>query len=108
MPKHQSKDKEEYIDGVSSTGNPSGAIQRYKFLKHGEHSLKNNGVIAYVENNSIENWLTLINNKLHKVYPNDSSLIPGVAINEYTSRHLYHESESTFEMYHFWINLTDN
>jgi len=108
LPKYKSRDNEGYINGMSSTGKPSGAIERYKYLIHGEPTLRHNGVIAFVENKSIEQWLIDINNKLKKTYPHDSLLTSEAGANEYTSTHIYHESDSKFNMYHFWINLTSS
>ncbi len=74
LPKHQSKSKEEYVIGISSTGNPSGGIQRYKLGNHGDCKLRHNGIIAYLESKSIEEWMLKINDKITKEYPNDSLL----------------------------------
>ncbi|MCK9163222.1 MAG: hypothetical protein M0O93_02590 [Bacteroidales bacterium] len=106
LPKYKSSSDEEYITGRSSNENPSGGIQRYKLGIHGSYDLKHNGIIAYVENKSIDDWISLINNKLSKEYPNDSLLVQGNNINEYTSNHQFINKEGYFIMNHFWINLT--
>lgn len=108
LPKYQSKSEDEYVIGESSTGNPSGGIQRYKLESHGDYNLQHNGIIAYVENKSIEDWFLIINSKIAKEYPNDSLLVPTSFINEYTSTHNYLYRESSFVMHHFWINLIKN
>jgi hypothetical protein len=108
LPKYQSKCKEEYVAGESSTGKPSGGIQRYKLGNHGDYSLRHNGMIAYVENKSIEEWISIVNNRITNEYPNDSLLVPSCFVNEYTSTHGYLKQEGSFLMHHFWINLTGN
>lgn len=108
LPKYQSKSENEYVTGESTTGNPSGGIQRYKLGIHGNYNLCHNGIIAYVENKSIEEWLSIVNGKITNEYPNDSLLIPAGLLNEYTSTHTYLYKEGIFYMHHFWINLTKN
>jgi hypothetical protein len=107
LPKYQSKCEEEYVVGKSSTGNPSGGIQRYKLGNHGNYTLRHNGMIAYVENKSIEKWILIVNNRIKNEYPNDSLLAPIRFLNEYTSTHNYLNQEREFLMHHFWINLTN-
>lgn len=108
LPMVHNKNNEEYVVGKSSTNKPSGGIQRYKLGIHGDKNLKNNGILAYIENKSIEEWLQLINNKIRMEYPNDSSLVLTNYTNEYTSTHTYIGSEEYFTMYHFWIDLRQN
>lgn len=108
LPKHKSKSEDEYVVGESSTGNPSGGIQRYKLGNHGNYNLRHNGMIAYIENKSIEEWVLIINSKITNVYPDDSLLIPTRFANEYTSTHNYLDQNGSFFMHHFWINLTNN
>ena len=102
------KTKEEYVTGNSTTNSASGGIQRYKLGFHGDEHLNNNGMFAYIENKSIEEWLKIINDKILNEYPNDSPLILTNKINEYTSTHTYENHEGYFTMYHFWIDLTRN
>lgn len=108
LPKHQSKSREEYVIGVSSTGNPSGGIQRYKLGNHGDYKLRHNGIIAYIESKSIEEWILNINDKITKEYPNDSLLSSTSFANEFISTHSYLNQEDSFVMHHFWINLIKN
>lgn len=108
LPKHQSKSENEYIIGKSSTGNPSGGVQRYKLGNHGDYNLRHNGIIAYVENKTIDEWLRIINRKINEVYPGDSVLVSTSFANEYISSHNYLNRKGSFTMYHFWINLTGN
>ena len=54
LPKNQTRSEEEYVIGQSTTGNPSGGVQRYKLTTHGDCNLRYNGMIAYVENKSVE------------------------------------------------------
>ena len=108
LPKHQSKSEEEYVIGISSTGNPSGGIQRYKLGYHGEYKLRHNGMIAYVENRSIEEWMLIVNGKIAKEYPNDSLLTSTSLANEFISTHNYFNHGDSFVMHHFWINMTKN
>ena len=106
LPKHQSKSEDEYIIGKSSTGNPSGGIQRYKLGNHGDYNLHHNGIIAYVENRTINEWLLIINRKITNEYPDDSVMGPTSFANEYISSHNYLNRKGSFFMYHFWIDLT--
>lgn len=108
LPKYKSIDSEEYVTGTNTSGNPSGGIQRYKLGVHGDYNLRYNGIIAYVENKSIEDWISVINGKITNEYPNDSLLIQADFANEYISTHAYLNEKGTFCMYHFWINLTKN
>ena len=108
LPKPKSKSEEEYVVGESSTGNPSGGIQRYKLGNHGDYRLRHNGIIAYVENKSIEEWRLIVNGKITKEYPNDSLLSSNSFVNEFISTHNYLNQEGSFVMHHFWINLTKN
>ena len=107
LPKYKTESEDEYVFGLSSTGNQSGGIQRYKLAMHGNCNLRYNGMIAYVENKSVENWLSLINDKISKHYPNDSILTKVDFIYEYTSSHFYENTDKMFTMYHFWIDLTN-
>lgn len=106
LPKHQSKCGEEYVIGKNTAGNPSGGIQRYKLAIHGDYNLRHNGMIAYVENKSIGEWLLKINNRISVEYPSDSFLIQDKFFNEYTSIHTYQDLRESFAMHHFWIDLT--
>lgn len=108
LPKYKSTYEEEYVIGKSSTGNPSGGIQRYKLEHHGTYKLRHNGIIAYIENKSPKEWYSLINKKITSEYPHDSLLLSTNFANEYTSTHHYHNQIGTFLMHHFWIDLTKN
>ncbi len=108
LPKYKSVDSEEYVTGISTSGNPSGGIQRYKLGSHGSYKLKYNGIIAYIENKSIETWLFHINKRISEEYPNDSLLASTNYENEFVSTHSYLQKDGTFIMYHFWINLIKN
>jgi hypothetical protein len=48
---------------------------RLNDYQNGSYNLPYNGIIAYVENKSIEEWFSVINNKIINEYPNDSILI---------------------------------
>jgi hypothetical protein len=104
LPKNKTKNKEEYVIGTSTTGEPSGGIERYKLGKHGQHH-RHNGMIAYVENKSIEEWAEIINRKIDREYSGDSLLVSGELENGCTSVHNYIGKEGSFCMHHFWINL---
>ena len=105
LPKYPTKTDEEYVIGVSSTGVPSGGIQRYKLNVHGTKNIRHNGMIAYVENKSISEWEEIINQSLLTNYPEDSSLISSPYKNEYTSIHQYDSTNECFTMHHFWVDL---
>jgi hypothetical protein len=106
LPKPRSKSNEEYVIGKSSTGKPSGGIQRYKLGNHGDYNLRHNGIIAYVESKSVEEWILVVNGKITEEYPNDTLLTSTGFTNEFISTHNYLNREGSFVMHHFWINLT--
>lgn len=108
LPKYKSVDSEEYVKGINTSGNPSGGIQRYKLGYHGNCELKYNGLIAYIENKSIETWHSLINQRVAKEYSSDSPLTTTDYENEFISIHSYLHKDGTFIMYHFWIDLVEN
>jgi len=105
LPKYKTKVDEEYVIGISSTGVPSGGVQRYKLDNHGVKDVRHNGMIAYVENRSISEWEKIINKSLLTNYPEDSSLILSPYKNEYTSTHQYDSTYEYFTMHHFWVDL---
>ena len=106
LPKYKTKREEEYIFGEGVNGKKSGGIQRYKNLSHGDSNIRYNGMIAFIENQTVDDWLLLINNKLRKRYPNDLELASNEYENEYVSVHKFEDhSEKSFTMHHFWINL---
>lgn len=110
LPKTKTVYGEEYVQGISTSGNPSGGIERYKLGLHGEpQRLKYNGIIAYVENKTIAEWETIINDSIASHYPEDLGLQKNdLFANEYTSTHCYsyNKINEYFKMYHFWIDLT--
>ena len=107
LPKYKSKTSEEYVTGISTSNKPSGGIQRFKSGRHGDYNLNYNGIIAFVENKSIEEWFSIVNNKLLIEYPNDTLLTPTNYSNEFRSTHSYLQREKeTFVLCHFWIDLT--
>jgi len=111
LPKPKSTDQEDYIIGKSTSGNPCGGIERFKLGIHG-HPLdkSNNGLIGYIENKSINEWETFINQKILSEYPDDTKLIKKSSpINEYHSSHTYTcDVEGIFNLHHFLIDLTKN
>lgn len=108
LPKYKSKNDEEYVIGESSTHKPSGGIQRYKLLSHGGSSLRHNGMIAYIENKSVDDWLLVVNEKIGKEYPTDSKLSCSTNPNEFISTHSYNDIDGSFVMHHFWIDISLN
>jgi hypothetical protein len=101
-------DHEEYIKG-NDDDHPSGGIERYKLGLHGDPEWMNEyGMIGYIENKSIEEWLEIINQKLTEVYPEDSTLVAKKDFeNEYFSTHKSDKYKSgEFSFHHFWIDLT--
>ena len=107
LPMNKTKDKDEYVSGDEESGKISGGIQRYKILIHGNPNLNYNGMLAYIENNTIESWVVSINKKLGKIYPEDKPLSLTGYQNEYISTHRYTTLiDKWFIMHHFWINLT--
>ena len=109
LPKANTISKEEYVEGISTSGEPSGGIERYKLGVHGEpQRLKHNGIIGYIEKKSVAEWEKIINNSILSLHPLDSILNPvAKSKNEYTSTHVYTFSlNDRFTMHHFWIDLT--
>lgn len=110
LPKAKTASDEEYVLGLSTSGKPSGGIERYKLGLHGEpYRLKCNGLIAYIENKTIDEWEAIINNSIASHYPEDLRLQPKQSfVNEYISHHSYscNSIHNYFKMHHFWIDLT--
>lgn len=108
LPKPNTQDQEEYVVGIHVSGNPCGGIQRYKLLKHGVINIQYNGMIGYVENKTVDEWLKIVNEKISQEYPQDTPLtvISGQQKNEYSSHHNYINSQGSFTMHHFWLDLT--
>lgn len=73
LPKHKTQTKEEYVVGINSYGHPCGGIERFKKGMHGDSSrILNNGLIAYIENNSMKYWVEKINRTIQQKYnPNE-------------------------------------
>lgn len=111
LPKYNTKSKEEYIFGVNSHGNPSGGIERFKKGIHGNpHRIFNNGLIAYIENESFEFWFQKINNTIQEKYSYEERIIREKDFsNECTSSHPYEceANADSFILHHFWIDLTE-
>lgn len=111
LPKSNTISQEEYVSGISTSGKPSGGIERYKLGIHGEpQRLECNGLIAYIENKTIDEWETIINNSIVSHYPGDLRLLHYKSFaNEYTSTHRYSYNiiKNYFKMHHFWIDLTE-
>ena len=109
LPKHNTKLKDEYIEGVNNLGNPCGGIERFKKGIHGDSKrIFDNGIIAYVENNSIDFWFTKVNETIKKLYKSDEIMIKKDGyIDEYYSSHFfdYENNSDGFRLHHFWIKL---
>ena len=76
LPKAGTKNKEEYVIGISTTGKPSGGIERFKLGIHGNPAQMNScGMIAYIENKSISEWIEIVNESIQKHFPNDTPLL---------------------------------
>lgn len=108
LPKARTKNEEEYVVGVSSTGSPSGGIQRFKLGLHGQpETMTDYAIIAYVENGSFSSWQTQINSKIASEYPTDSELLETPTNNsDYISSHNYIHNHKKFRLHHFWIDLS--
>lgn len=112
LPKYNTKNTDEYVVGTNKFGNPSGGIERFKKGIHGEpNQIINNGLIAYVENNSIDFWFEKVNLEIQQEYESDEIMKPKeYFLNEYVSTHKYNcESNFTiFHIHHFWIELVNS
>lgn len=101
---------EEYVKGVSTTGKPSGGIERYKLGVHGEADKhRSNGLIAYIENKTISDWKDIINQSIATHYRLDTTLEEILGrVDEFSSAHKRVSDDKYFIMHHFWIDLTKN
>jgi hypothetical protein len=108
LPKQNSTDDEEYVDGKSVTGNPSGGIQRFILGIHGNpENMNNYGMIGYVENKTIADWLLKVNLNIEKNYSASNLLIP-ISAAEFFSKHNFDcHVQGQFSITHFWIDLTN-
>ncbi|WP_346858899.1 hypothetical protein [uncultured Draconibacterium sp.] len=108
LPKAGSNSEEEYVVGMSSTGKPSGGIQRFKLGLHGEpETMTDYAIIGYIEKDSFSSWQIKINNKLKSEYPADSTLTETpTKESDYISLHNYLSNSKKFKLHHFWIDLT--
>jgi hypothetical protein len=109
LPKYNTKTKQEYVIGTNSFGNPSGGVERFKKGIHGDpNRISSNGLIAYVENESIEYWAENINCSIRDNFNIDELMVKKDGfINEFLSTHKF-ECESItadFNLHHFWIEL---
>ncbi len=109
LPKYKTKTKQEYAVGKNTFGNPSGGIERFKKGIHGApNRISNNGLIAYIENESIEYWANNVNDSIRENFNIDETMVKKDGlINEFSSIHQFEcESvSSTFKLHHFWIEL---
>lgn len=110
LPKPGTLTNEEYVKGTSTTGNPSGGIERFKLGIHGIPSQMNcYGIIAYVEKNTIDSWLKIINASIQKGFPSDTELKEEPhKLSDFFSTHKLYNSPANINIYHFWIDLTRN
>lgn len=101
----------DYVSGVHTNGtSPNGGIERYKKGLHGQPDrLKDNGIIGYVERETVEKWKNQINTDLAKTYSSDGQLVPRIGFeNEFESEHEYDCTKATglLKMHHFLIEIT--
>lgn len=111
LPKYKTKIQQEYVIGTNSFGNPSGGIERFKKGIHGKpNEIFNNGLIAYVENESIKHWEDNVNCSIRDNFTSDEIItMKDGFTNEFLSIHQFEcESISTyFKLHHFWIELNN-
>ncbi|NOQ26801.1 MAG: hypothetical protein GQ564_15685 [Bacteroidales bacterium] len=111
LPKYNTQSNEEYVIGTNNSGNSSGGIERFKKGIHGDSNrIFDNGLIAYIENNSIEYWLKTVNNSIsHNFNSNEILKEKEIFNNEYISLHQfdYEDKSVSFYLHHFWINLSN-
>lgn len=108
LPKSGTTSDEEYVVGISSTGKPSGGIERFKLGLHGSPSQMNcYGILAYVENKSILSWLEKINKTIQNEFPSDTLMTQEPkSKSDFFSTHKLNDTSSNIHIYHFWIDLT--
>jgi hypothetical protein len=111
LPKYNTQSNEEYVIGTNIYGNSSGGIERFKKGIHGDsYRIFDNGLIAYIENNSIEYWLKIVNNSISLNYSSDEILkLKEHSTSEYVSLHQFvcDAKLASFRLHHFWINLSN-
>lgn len=109
LPKYKTKTKQEYTVGKNTFGNPSGGIERFKKGIHGApNMISNNGLIAYIENESIKYWVKSVNDSIRDDFNIDETMIKKDGlINEFSSIHQFEckSISTTFKLHHFWIEL---
>lgn len=109
LPKYNTQEKEEYVLGTNNSGNSSGGIERFKKGIHGDPSgIFNNGLIAYVENNSFEYWFEKVNETIQGNYNINEMMKKKVGFNnELISMHQFecNCNSVNFKLHHFWIEL---
>ena len=109
LPKYKTKTKQEYVLGKNTNGNPSGGIERFKKGIHGApNRVSNNGIIAYIENESIEFWAKNVNDSIRENFNTDDTMVKKDGlVNEFLSIHQFdcESISTTFKLHHFWIEL---
>jgi len=112
LPKYNTESDEEYVVGTNNFGNPSGGIQRFKQGIHGDPDrIFNYGMIAYVEDHTIDFWFKTVNHNIGFNYSLDEVLFKKEnQPNEYISLHHFNckSKKENFYLHHFWINLSIN
>jgi len=109
LPSPSASREKEYVIGKTSSGNPNGGIERFKLEKHGK-GLNECGVLGYVEKDSFDNWLQVINKWILELIPNwsESEFLNLISI-ENEQAYLNSETirkNSKLKVHHFWIDIT--
>lgn len=109
LPKNNSIDEEEYVKGISTTGKPCGGIERFILGIHGDSETMNNyGMIGYIENKNLCEWLSKINTCIESNYPLNSGILNPLNKYDFLSEHSFEcQVTGKFNIYHFWIDLTE-
>jgi len=109
LPKSGSTDDHEYVNGLSSNGKPSGGVERFVLGIHGEPcDMIHYGMIAYVENKTVNDWVLKINETIAKEYPSYDGSLKAISEAEFLSEHFYNcHIKSKFTINHFWLDLVD-
>lgn len=96
----------EYVKGVSTSGKPNGAIERFKLGLHGKGH-NSCGILAFIEKGSFESWIIKINNWIEQSFKFDSQ--SELLKNEKKNNNYFYctsknyRSEDKVNLHHIWI-----
>jgi hypothetical protein len=100
--------EKEYVIGRTQAGNPNGGIERFKLERHGK-GLNECGMLAYVENNSFDEWEQDINSWItSQAHPWSEEEKLKIVFKEGHTAYLDSISireTGILKLHHFWIDI---